>query len=159
MHSTRSKAIPFVSSVRTSMPSPERETSMQKLNPKPNASSESTAKSKSKFLTELITQLAMGLNHELSRERVTLYLFALGDLDEQRLRFAFNQAIRRCEFFPTPAKLREFANEYRPPIDEVQALRNRGDKPPGWRPLSREELDAIYERFLHRKPSTAQENS
>lgn len=58
--------------------------------------------------------MAFGL--EISREKIGVFLSALEDLSIEALEFAGEQIIRQEAYFPPPAKVREYANQYRQPL-------------------------------------------
>jgi hypothetical protein len=56
-------------------------------------------------------KLAEAFQKELSPTNIETYQAQLGDIPADRLKIAFNSALKRCRRFPTIAEIREFANE------------------------------------------------
>jgi hypothetical protein len=84
-------------------------------------------------------------------ERIVLYVHALADLSNPQLAHGFDKALKlfKPEYgnsFPTPAQIREWAFQWRPPeIQENRHILDRGDKPPDWEPLAPGELTAMQQ--------------
>lgn len=72
-----------------------------------------TALQRRECLLDLLEQTALILPKEILDEVQALYLKALDGLSVAELRYAFEQALTRCEFFPVPKVILEFAAEYR----------------------------------------------
>jgi len=133
--------------------------------PKANNSSGDNKKKISDSIRYFVGQLAMALGQVIPAERILLYIRALSDLTESQLAHGFEKALKffKPEFgrvFPTPAEIREWAYEWRPPVvDPSRAILDRGDKPPGWEQLQPGELDKMRARakqVVERVERTAQ---
>lgn len=74
------------------------------------------------------------MGQAISNQRINSYAVALADLKQERLDYAFEQALKRSKTFPQVSQLLEFANEWRPP-EPVQPNIPPGAKPPDWIPL------------------------
>ncbi len=98
-----------------------------------------TAQQKRECLLDLLEQTALILPKDIFDEVQALYLKALDGLSVAELRYAFDQALTRCKFFPVPAELLGFADEYR----RSPAHRERMDA------LDRE----LHERYKQRQLS------
>ena len=53
---------------------------------------------------------------DISAVKTALYWDALKDLPDGGFVLAVKEALKRCEFFPKPKHLREFADPYRVPV-------------------------------------------
>lgn len=110
---------------------------MQSLETKQQLSGETEkiVKLRTKFLTDLMTQLAQALPVELGKELIGLYVQGLMDLREEEIRGAFNRALTDCLFFPKIAELRVFVADHRKLLAqrkifaESKTLLARADKP------------------------------
>ena len=60
---------------------------------------------------ERLTYLATGLRAELTADRYDFYFEMLQDIPFDEVVSALSMAGRTCEFFPTPARIRELASE------------------------------------------------
>ena len=82
---------------------------------KPKPLSEGSKKRQSVSVLDYLGQLALALGTEITEERIVFYLKALADLTPVKIDFVFEQALKRCKFFPAPSELLAFADEWRPP--------------------------------------------
>lgn len=71
--------------------------------------SQKLAKRSDEWLPKALAQLAIAMQKELTREEAALYLSKLRDIPVERLKVAFERAIKECEFFPKIAELRKFS--------------------------------------------------
>lgn len=92
-------------------------------------------KLRTKFLTDLMTQLEKHLPAELSREFIAAYVQDTMDLSEAAILHAFRKARNGMLFFPKIAEIRLDAAEYEQANVrriETRAVLERPEKPPGW---------------------------
>jgi len=64
---------------------------------------------KSFEVAKILAPLGVAFNREITEPLAEIYLSALSDLQPSQLAAAAAAAIRECEFFPVPAKLRELS--------------------------------------------------
>ncbi len=86
---------------------------MHEQNPQQPNGQRETPQQRRECLLDLMQQAALILPKDLFPEVQALYLKALDGLSVSELRYAFDQALTRCEFFPVPKTILEFASEYR----------------------------------------------
>lgn len=72
-----------------------------------------TVQQRNASLLEYMEQTSLILPMDLPDEIQALYLRANGNLSLAEQEYAFDQALKRCQFFPKPAELNRFAEEFR----------------------------------------------
>lgn len=112
-------------------------------------SSEKIVRKSSDSVAHYMGQLGIALGQAVTAERIGLYCRALSDLTDYQIAQGFEKALKffKPEFgkaFPAPAEIREYALQFQQEHTS-RVLLERGDKPPGWEPVSPEELRAFVE--------------
>lgn len=96
------------------------------------------------LVIDCMETLAIAMNVELSQPRIQIYLRGLERLIEPQIRYAFDQALRECRFYPQVAELLAFAAQWHPPvIDNTTRILERPDKPDDWEQLDIDQMRAI----------------
>src|SRR6185436_1473329 len=86
---------------------------MEGMNPKQQQGQRETPTQRRSCLLDFMQQTALILPKDLQPEVQALYLKALDGLSVSELQYAFDQALTRCKYFPVPAEILQFADEYR----------------------------------------------
>ena len=109
------------------------------------------------LIASCLIQMGVGIGQEPSNERIALYCRALRDLSIESLKYAFDVRLRMLgHFLPSIDELRKAAEEWESSdhIPDARHLLERGDKPPGWEPMTKEE-SAAFIAELKRQESHA----
>ena len=112
----------------------------------PKKQKESSSK-RDKLISTLIAEMQLAKGLEMEPNRIAIYIRELSDLTEYQIRHAFKIAMRDAKYIPQIAELREWAMQGRPLVDESRAILQRGDKPPGWEPLTATEITELTRMF------------
>ena len=75
-----------------------------------------------KVFDEGMTMLAAAYGKKFAQDQLDVYWRALGSLDSQRMFAAFEEAVKKERYLPTPATVRGYAREPRIEWDRGQAV-------------------------------------